>query len=824
MRIHQHSGRILIVFVAVAKLACAAAEGPPDLTKGETTGVDRAGTYNLGATGMRGWIFTKPATYLDSLQGRTTAASRQILVTHVGAKSPADGVMRVDDVILGAGGRMFQDDARKSIAFAIQEAEQEDHQGLLKLTCWRAGRIEEVSLKLRVMGAYSRSAPFDCPKSRRILDDACGALAKEPLADNWTGAITGLALLASGKPELLPAARDLARKMGPPTLKLQHQTNGDTWDLGYRNIFLCEYFLRTNDPAVRHAIEEITLSLARGQGMFGTFGHGFAALTADGKRHGSVPPYGPVNQAGLAGNLGIVLGKRCGVNNPEVDAAIARANRFFGYFVDKGTIPYGEHEPWPYHDNNGKSAMSAVMFGLQPGLTAPARFFASMATAGHRSRECGHTGQGFSYLWGALGANVGGPAAAAAFFREASWHFDLVRRCDGSFTYDGGEQYGPGKTADDTYYGNSGYYGMSPTACYVLSYSLPLKNLLITGRDAGKANWLDNEEAAAVSASGRFDLDRLRMTPEELVAAFGDWSPIVRGWAAEELARRPEARQLIPRLLAMAEGPDARARQGACETLGYLKCQEALPVFIRLLSHPDRWLRFKAAKAIREMGAEAKPALADILTAVKATAVPPLPIDWADPVQLVHGQLAAALFAGPLAAAVRESDRKLLYPAVRTVANNADGMARANLRGFFENALTVEDVEALAPAILAALQTPSPADTMFSNEIRMGAFKVLTKYRFREGIEAGVSFAKTQGGHGSESRTGEIMQAIEAYGSAARGAIPALKELIVQFNTEVAEGRFPGGELNARRTGAVEQAIKSIESATSQPELRSIKR
>ena len=168
-------------------------------------------------------------------------------------------------------------------------------------------------------------------------------------------------------------------------------------------------------------------------------------------------------------------------------------------------------------------------------------FFAKMATAGYRSRECGHTGQGFSYLWSALGANAGGPAAAAAFFKEASWHLDLVRRCDGSFTYDGGEQYGAGQTDDNTYYGKSSYNGLSPTATYVLTYSLPLKKLVITGRDANPSGWLDKKEAAAAVASGRFDLDRREMTPEELVAAFGDWSPIVRGWAAEELAKRPEA-------------------------------------------------------------------------------------------------------------------------------------------------------------------------------------------------------------------------------------------------------------------------------------------
>ena len=113
--------------------------------------------------------------------------------------------------------------------------------------------------------------------------------------------------------------------------------------------------------------------------------------------------------------------------------------------------------------------------------------------------------------------------------------FDLVRRSDGSFTYDGGEQYGPGKTDDDTYYGNSGYNGLSPAATYVLTYALPLRKLVITGRDADQSGWLDRKQAAATVASGRFDLDRREMSPEELVAAFGDWSPIVRSWAAEEI-------------------------------------------------------------------------------------------------------------------------------------------------------------------------------------------------------------------------------------------------------------------------------------------------
>jgi len=353
---------------------------------------------------------------------------------------------------------------------------------------------------------------------------------------------------------------------------------------------------------------------------------------------------------------------------------------------------------------------------------------------------------------------------------------------------------------------------------------MQLKKLCITGREVKKSDCLSTQEVAAAIASGRFDLERKLKTPQELIVAFGDWSPVVRGWAAEELATRSEAKAMVPQLIAMSEGKDMHARQGACDTLGYMKSTEALPVCIRLLSHEDRWLRFKAAQALKGMGGAAAPVLPGILKAVARTAEPLQPINWDDAIQLTHGQLAHALFSGPLSGHLNQVDTKLLYPAIRVVSRNPDGMARATLRNYFEKDLTVEDVQALAADILEAVKTPSPADKMFSNEIRMGGFKALTKYNFIEGVEAGVEFAKTQGGHGSESRTGEIMTEIMKYGSAARGAIPALKELKTELNAQVDRGEYPGGELNQRRVGAIDEAIKSIETATTHPELRRIKK
>ena len=809
-------------FAILASCPIVSAQAPVPLELTHGSKVDRNQTYNLGSTGLRGWIYTQPQTHFDGLQGRTTTSSRQILVTHVGLKSPADGVVKVDDVIVGVNGQLFGDDARKSIAVAIQEAEKTANGGVLKLTVSRAGKSEEVQFKLKVLGTYSDTAPWNCPKSKRIFDEACQVLEKEPLEENWHGAINGLALLATGKPESLPKVQAFARKIGPTTLKLELKVGQVIWDWSYRNLFLCEYYLLTGDKEVLHAINEYTLTLAKGQSMYGTFGHGVSDRTAKGELHGSIPPYGPVNMAGLPANLSIVLGKKCGVKHPEVDRAIATASRFFGYFVDKGAIPYGEHEPWPYHENNGKNSITAVMFSLQEDRVKESQFFAKMATAGHRNRECGHTGQGFSYLWSALGANAGGPAATAAFFKEASWHLDLVRRSDGSFTYDGSEQYGPGKTDDNTYFGKSGYNGLSPNATYVLTYALPLKQLCITGKGVNPSNLLSKQEAAAAIASGKFDLDRKEKNAQQLVASFSDWSPIARGWAAEELSRRPEAKAMVPQLIKLAEGKDLHASQGACETLGYIKSVEALPVLVRLLSHEDRWLRFKAAEAIKKMGGEAKPSIPEVLQAVVKTAEPLEPIAWADPIQLTHGQLAVALFAGQLTDAVKKADPKLLHPAIRVIAVNPDGMARGKLRGYFENNLTLEDVQALAPDLLAAVTATCPADTMFTNDIRMGAFKALTKHHYKEGIEAGVIFAKTQGGHGSENRTGVIMKEIASYGSAAKYAVPLLKEVIVSFNEQVQKREFPGGEINERRVRAVEDAIKAIEAAKEQPTLRSI--
>jgi hypothetical protein len=132
------------------------------------------------------------------------------------------------------------------------------------------------------------------------------------------------------------------------------------------------------------------------------------------------------------------------------------------------------------------------------------------------------------------------------------------------------------------------------------------------------------------------------------------------------------------------------------------------------------------------------------------------------------------------------------------------------LRGYFEKSLSLEDVQALAPDLLAAVKTRCPADTMFGNEIRMGAYKALTKYHFKEAIASGVDFAKTQGGHGSQKRTGEIVKELVAYGSAAKEAAAPIcagvsrgQETTVECQSPVARKR------SCRRQHAASAAVET---------------
>ena len=771
----------------------------PDLTQGGKK--DAKHDWTLGPTGARGWIWGR---------GLETTEARQILVTRVERGSPADGVLDVDDVILGVGGKPFESDARKAFGAAITEAEKTENKGLLRLIRWRQGKTEPVAIPLKVMGAYSDTGPYKCPKSRLILEQGCRYLAGCELRGDIVGEINALALLASGKPEYVEKVKALAHKVGKPDLKLTLKPGMFAWDWGYANLFVTEYHLATGDQYVLPAIREYSTMIAKGQSAVGTWGHGMSLPS----HFGGLGGYGAINSAGLPCWLSMVLGRKCGVKDRALDVAVDRSRAFFAFYVGKGSIPYGDHPPyWDLHDNNGKNSMAAVAFDLL-GDRAAARFFARMSVASYDEREFGHTGNYFSYLWGPLGAARAGPEAVAAHLREQRWYYDLARRWDGGFVYQGG--------AGE----HDSYNGWNATGAFLLTYALPLQRLHITGKGMNKANRLAGKELQAVIEDGRIFSYRRQKDcydpkgEEELLKCLGNSSPAVRFRAAGALARKKG--NVVPQLTGMLASDNLNTRLGACEALEYLRdrAAPATDELIRQLSHEDEWLSIRAAYALAGIGGPARKAVPELLRMVLAE-------NKGDPRAMKRRYLGFALFMsgyadnaprrGLLADSLDGVDRQLLYPAVRRMLTIDDGLARAQMAAVYGK-LKEDELDLLWPDILRAVKRPAPSGEMFADGIREAGVQLLAKHHIKEGMRVCIEYAKNQNPWASENRMGRILGALRLYGAAAKEVLPDLRELVTFCKNE---RNFPD-DCKKRKTAAVEDAIQAIEAATEEPKLRTI--
>ncbi|MDA0840112.1 MAG: DUF6288 domain-containing protein [Planctomycetota bacterium] len=807
------------LLIACSPMALARPEVVPDLTK--ATPQNTRNNYNLGPTGALGWM---------NVEGGMTEKARQILVTAVEKGSPADGKLMAGDVILGVFGKPFTRDARRTFGEAIGQAETEEAGGLLPLIVWRpvnkkepssedasskglpkevvpvaddgAGdednnaaleelsndadpkkaqeRIPEVAkgntldieIQLKVMGAYSDTSPYDCPKAKKILEQGLRLIADDITRDNRFP-INELALLASGKPEYLELVRKSVHEIAARTpekeelWRVSNHNGKQTWSFGYYNTLMAEYYLATGDKVALGPLESYTACLSRGQGMFGTWGHGLFGAGPEGNLHAPVPPYGPVNAAGLPCFVSLVLAEKCGIEEPELRPAIERANKFFGYYAGKGAIPYGEHRPGAVHDDNGKTSMTAMAFALQ-GKNYETRFFSKMVTASYESREWGHGGNGFSYVWGPIAANCGGPKAIAAFMKELRWYYDLARRWDGAFVY------------TDTGGGvSSSYRGVfNSTASYMLGYAVGLKKIYLTGRDANPGNWLTEADVAEAIAAERWlgEGAHSNRTTAQLLTGLASWSPLDRVRSAAELARRQD--DVLSQLLEMVNSNNTDARLGAVHALGQLgeRAVPALYTLAGLLNDDDRWIRVQAAEALRSIGEHARPVLPQML---KAAAIK----DENDLMEFGVGALAYALFypggaygpQGILAGSIKETPKELLYPAIRLIANNPDSHARGCLRSTY-GLLTIEDVKALAPEFLNSVKDMAPANTMFSKGARIAGIQAMGRLHIAEGLPLGMMMLNLKD-WGRGVIISATLDALKQYGGAARSILPELKKM-----------------------------------------------
>jgi len=777
----------------------------PDFTAGGQK--NETHDWNLGPTGARGWMW--------GMSLRTDLA-RQILITKVEPGSPADGVLEVGDVILGAGPEKFTSDARIAFGKAIAEAEKTEHKGKLQLLRWRKGVTEPVTVQLKVMGSYGPLAPMGCEKSRKILDDACEYIVKRKIGQGIPGYVNALGLLASGNEIYLPMVQEFARNLKPEDAR-----GMSSWNMGYMNIFLSEYYLLTGDKEVLPKLKYMALYLAGGQSQVGTWGHGNVLPS------GVLGGYGAMCNPSLVCAISLLLDQRCGIDDPVVEKAIRKSEIFFSSFVDKGNIPYGDHSPRDVHDSNGRCSLAVIFFDLLDNPEAYT-FFARMTVASYGQREEGHTGNYWSFLWGPLGAMRAGPEAAAAFIKEQEWFFDLERRWDGGFTYQGGANMSGSEHTTP---------GWDTTGARALMYAMSLQKLHITGKGLKVEKALTGKELEDTLFAGRghstwiqnglVEKDILdSLTTEQLLEHLVTWSTPLRIRVAKALARRAE--DLVPALSKMLWSNERAAILGGIYGLEYQgrKAEPAVDALVELLSHDDLWIRFRAGAALCAIGSPARDKAVPVL--LKSA----LRTSKDDPREMHQRYVSYVLWGGgvngePRGLIERDMsgvDQALLVPALRKIMVNTDGQTRA-LAGKAIKMMPLEQLEPLWPDILRAVEEPAPSGIMFNAVIREAGIEILAKHHLREAVPVIANYVGTMKQHGSEKRIYRVMDMLKSYGAAAKPALPKLYEARKYYEENLGPGKpleFPKWAVDEFMKG-LNDGIKAIEESTETPkDLRSI--
>jgi len=515
--------------------------------------------------------------------------------------------------------------------------------------------------------------------------------------------------------------------------------------LGYANLTVAEYYLATQDEYVLPAIRERSRALAMGASDVGTWSHGTAYFfEAHGKRRKFPSAYGSMNQVGLTALMSLVLAQKCGIKDEEVDTVVRRGLAFMRWYVDKGQIPYGDHDPWmKNHDNNGKNSQAAVLFDIA-GDGEAAEYFSRMSLASYHEREVGHTGHFLGNIWGALGAARGGEEAVQFYHRKVRWLFELERRYDGSYVYQN-------QLANSDHHK---YANWSTSGPRLLMYCLPRKKLHITGKGGSSFKPLTRKDVDSAVVAAEFNADELQK--EDLLKALGHWSPLVRARAAAKLGGDVPAELL--------DSPNRYARYGACIALGNRVIDKLME---RILNSDDLTLQYFA---VRGVGSDKRA----VPTLLKRAATRQLEKDPQCKLDLAVSQALKSLFGN--ADMMKSADRSLLIPAIKNLLTAPNGGARSNTSGCYKH-LSESDLKQLWGDIYYATKYQAPSGSMFAGRVRENGLNLMVERRVKEGLPVGVDWVLRQEGWGNGGRKKSIPTLLR-YGGALKDFVDEINKVL----------------------------------------------
>lgn len=761
-----------------------------------------AQSYNLGPTGLVG-----------------TVSKNSIKVSEVHKGSPADGKIKKGDQIIGTGNGKFRKDVRAELATAIDEVETEKAGG--KLTLVLKGN-KKVDLQLKVLGRYSDTAPFKCTKSDAIIKQAADYLAKQ-INDSLSadskkhkkggGFNSGathsaiLGLMATGEKKYIDLVKKYMKQApwvtNPPSQEdMDALLKGDKdmgyvgWYWGYNLITLGEYYLLTGDKSVLPAIERYSVSLARGGDAGGLWGHRMATV----KRNGRLPGYSHMNQSCLSSFMGLLFAEKCGIKDPRLLKGIDKAHKYFSSYTGKGGFPYGVHGPQSSaYNNNGMSGSAAVCMNIK-GDKEGTKFFSQLSATAYDNLEQGHASNFFNPLWTPLGANLSGPEVSHQFFKNSLKFHTLYRNWDGSFSR----------------YGKEGGKEGSQTGVALLTYCMPRKAILITGKDSDQSLYVKGAEATKIVGRSKFDYKS--QSVDELLAMFGNPIPHVTRAAVWTL--REKEGNFIPKLVEMMEKGNKIEKMSAIGYFGY-KCppEQALPQIERIGAilknkNEDPEVRATAAYALAWQGEKAYKYLNDMCQLI----VEDEPNDYFREIDIGVGKSINILCGTPFKTGI-VSDKTLYYKAASKLMDHKRQHGRSEGVKMISD-MPIEDFHIMAEKIMHIVEDKDPTyHSYHSWQSTIGpAIGILADLNIKEGLPHAAGVLEREGGKfGFKVRM--LCATLPKYGGNAKEALQKIKKLKSVENIQ--KGRFKGmwnkmvktieEDKNAKKLITFEEAMKAGE-------------
>jgi len=413
--------------------------------------------------------------------------------------TPAAGKFKKGDIIVGVNGVLLKGrNPLVALGTALTRAEATDGILAFDVKPGQDAAVKKVSIKIPVLGAYSKTFPLKCAKSKQIIKQAAEFYSGQNRlkGHNLHNALACLFLLSTGDDQYVPRVKEYFSQF----LDKDGSVKGIgrmTWYNGYNGVACAEYYLRTGDKSVRPILQHYCDD-ARDRQAYGIGWNHWEYGVNPGYEAGGGMQHAAGNQVLLT----LALGKMCGVNVD--DKTLQGALKHWYRFVGHGAIPIADQRYWSIFRSAGRDGATAAVMQI----ASRAKGDASIYKQAHEylSMSALTSWPARQYNWEVIWHSISGanmleynPDMYYQTMQRFRWMYDLHRQTSGAF------------------YGHVDHASMNATDSGIslaLAYTAPLKNLAIQGAQQSRYSkdftlpahlWGNEADRAFLSAKNNKD-------------------------------------------------------------------------------------------------------------------------------------------------------------------------------------------------------------------------------------------------------------------------------------------------------------------------------